>query len=92
MNRFQLKTPSEHLEKVVKQVEDEARGIAPGKPILIGESGWPSTGRQRGMAVPGVVNEAKFIRGMIQVANRHGFDYNIVEALISPGKVIWKAW
>jgi exo-beta-1,3-glucanase (GH17 family)/zinc transporter ZupT len=77
---------SEHLEKIVRQVEDEARGIAPGKPILIGESGWPSTGRQRGLAVPGVVNEAKFIRGMIQVATRHGFDYNIVEAFDQPWK------
>jgi len=77
---------SEHLEKIVKQVEDEARGIAPGKPILIGESGWPSAGRQRGLAVPSVVNSAKFIRGMIQVATRHGFDYNIVEAFNQPWK------
>ncbi|MDD2761707.1 MAG: exo-beta-1,3-glucanase [Methylomonas sp.] len=76
----------EHMEKIVKQVEDEARGIAPGKPILIGESGWPSAGRQRGMAIPGVVNEAKFIRNMIQVVNRHGFDYNIVEAFNQPWK------
>ncbi len=76
----------EHLEKVVKQVEDEARGIAPGKPILIGESGWPSAGRQRGLAVPGVVNAAKFNRDMIQVANRHHFDYNIVEAFNQPWK------
>lgn len=77
---------SEHLEKIVKQVEDEARGIAPGKPIFIGESGWPSAGRQRGQAIPGVVNEAKFIRGMIQIANQHGFDYNIVEAFNQPWK------
>lgn len=77
---------TEHLEKIVKQVEDEARGIAPGKPILIGESGWPSAGRQRGHAIPSVVNEAKFIRGMIQVANRHEFDYNIVEAFNQPWK------
>lgn len=76
----------EHLEKIVRQVEDEARGIAPGKAILIGESGWPSAGRQRGMAIPGVVNEARFIRDMIQVAKRHGFDYNIVEAFNQPWK------
>lgn len=81
-----VENSAEHLEKIVKQVEDEARGIAPGKPILIGESGWPSAGRQRGMAVPGVVNEARFIRGMIQIANRHGFDYNIVEAFNQPWK------
>lgn len=76
----------EHLEKIVRQVENEARGIAPGKPILIGESGWPSAGRQRGMAIPTVVNEAKFIRDMIQVAKQHGFDYNIVEAFNQPWK------
>ena len=34
----------------------------------------------------GGVNEAKFIRGMIQVANHHGFDYNIVEAFNQPWK------
>jgi len=50
------------------------------KPILIGESGWPAAGRQRGLAVPGVVNQARFIRSMIQLANQHHFDYNIVEA------------
>jgi len=77
---------SEHLEKIVKQVEDEARSMAAGKPILIGESGWPSVGRQRGLAVPGVVNEARFIRGLIQVAQHHGFDYNIVEAFNQPWK------
>lgn len=76
----------EHLEKIVKQVEDEARGVAPGKSILIGESGWPAAGRQRGLAVPSVVNEAQFIRGMIEVANRHHFDYNIVEAFNQPWK------
>jgi len=81
-----VENAGEHLEKIVKQVEDEARGVAPGKPILIGESGWPSAGRQRGLAIPGVVNEAKFIRDMIQVANRHGFDYNIVEAFNQPWK------
>ena len=77
---------AEHLEKVVKQVEDEARGIAPGKPILIGESGWPSAGRERGLATPSVINAAKFTRNLIQIAIRHGFDYNIVEAFNQPWK------
>ncbi|MGD0959723.1 MAG: glycosyl hydrolase family 17 protein [Methylomonas sp.] len=75
-----------HLEKIVKQVEDQARGLAPGKPILIGESGWPSAGRQRGPAIPSVLNAAKYVRGMIQVVNHHGFDYNIVEAFNQPWK------
>ncbi|CAA9889535.1 Exo-beta-1,3-glucanase (GH17 family) [Candidatus Methylobacter favarea] len=70
-----------HIERIYKHVRHEADLIAPGKPILIGESGWPSAGRQRGWAIPGIVNEAKFIRGLIKVANENGFDYNIVEAI-----------
>ena len=56
------------------------------KPILIGESGWPSAGRQRGWAVPSVVNEAKFVRSLVQLANNNHFDYNIVEAFNQPWK------
>ncbi len=70
----------EHLEKIFKQVEDIANGIAPGKPILIGESGWPAIGRQRGQAAPSVINAARYINGLADVATRHGFDYNVVEA------------
>ncbi len=69
-----------HIERIYKQVQKEADSIAPGKPILIGESGWPSAGKQRGWAIPSVVNEAKFIRGLIKVAQDNHFDYNIVEA------------
>lgn len=69
-----------HIERIYQQVQKEAYAIAPNIPILIGESGWPSEGRQRGYAQPGVVNEAKFIRGFIKVAHDNGFDYNIVEA------------
>ncbi len=69
-----------HIERIYRQVQQEADSIAPGKPILIGESGWPGVGRQRGWAVPSVVNEAKFIRKLIEVATKNSFDYNIVEA------------
>lgn len=75
-----------HIEHIYKKVREEADRIAPGKAILIGESGWPSAGRQRGFAVPSVVNEAKFIRGLINVANTNGFDVNIVEAFNQPWK------
>lgn len=75
-----------HVEKIVRQITDKARAMGVDKPILIGESGWPAIGRQRGAAVPSVVNEARFIRELIQVANRQGFDYNIVEAFNQPWK------
>ncbi len=76
-----------HVERIYKQVQQEARKIAGDKPILIGESGWPSGGKQRGFSVPSVVNEARFIRDFIQVATQNNFDYNIVEAFNQP----WKA-
>ncbi len=69
-----------HIERIYKQVRKEAETISPGKPILIGESGWPSVGKQRGWAVPSVVNEAAFIRGLLKVAADNHFDVNIVEA------------
>jgi exo-beta-1,3-glucanase (GH17 family) len=75
-----------HIERIYKQVQQEAQKIASDKPILIGESGWPSGGKQRGFSVPSVVNEARFISDFIKVANKNGFDYNIVEAFNQPWK------
>jgi len=76
-----------HIERIYKQVQKEADSISPNKSILIGESGWPSVGKQRGVSVPSVLNEAQFIRAFIKVATKNNFDYNIVEAFNQP----WKA-
>jgi len=73
---------ADHIVKNYQRIRD----AYPGKPILIGESGWPSAGRQRGPAVPSVVNEAKFIRSLVQVADKNGFDINVVEAFNQPWK------
>jgi exo-beta-1,3-glucanase (GH17 family) len=81
-----IENAAKHVEKIVKQIQDKASSMGVNKPILIGESGWPAVGRQRGSAVPSVVNEARFIRELIQVADRQGFDYNIVEAFNQPWK------
>lgn len=56
------------------------------KDILIGETGWPSEGRQRETAVPSRVNEARFIRGFVQMAERNGWHYNLIEAFDQPWK------
>ena len=79
---LKIEDTAAHIEKIYRKI----REAYPGKPILIGESGWPSAGRERGWAVPGVVNEAKFIRSLVQLANKNGFDYNIVEAFNQPWK------
>ena len=59
----------------------------PGKPILIGESGWPTRGRSRGPAVADMENGARFVRTLARISKENGFDYNVVEAFDQP----WKA-
>ena len=54
--------------------------LFPGQKIAIGETGWPSGGRWRADAAPGVVNQARFIRGFLAVAREQGFDANVIEA------------
>jgi hypothetical protein len=57
-----------------------------GKPVLIGETGWPSAGRQREGARPGRVEQAGFIRSFVRRAHGNGWDYNLIEALDQPWK------
>lgn len=56
------------------------------KDILIGETGWPSEGRQRETAVPSRANEARFIRGFVAMAEQNNWHYNLIEAFDQPWK------
>ena len=56
------------------------------KDVMIGETGWPSEGRQRETALPSRVNEAKFIRGFVTMAEQQGWHYNLIEAFDQPWK------
>ncbi|MDR0736289.1 MAG: beta-1,6-glucan synthase [Zoogloeaceae bacterium] len=57
-----------------------------GKPVLIGETGWPSAGRQREAARPGKVEQARYLRDFAQVAHAQGWRYNLMEAIDQPWK------
>ncbi|PKN08711.1 MAG: hypothetical protein CVU73_05545 [Deltaproteobacteria bacterium HGW-Deltaproteobacteria-8] len=77
------------LERVIPHMLDAHAKIAaayPGKPILIGEIGWPSAGRVRKDAVPGRVAQARFVREIINTAHERGIDYNIFELFDEPWK------
>jgi len=74
------------VEKDTVDTVERFRRLYPGKPILIGEIGWPSIGRNRGPAAVNVVNEADFVRRIARLATEHDFDYNIVEAFDQPWK------
>lgn len=56
------------------------------KPILIGETGWPSVGRQRQESQPSVVNQATYLRGFLQLAHERNWNYNLIEAIDQPWK------
>lgn len=56
------------------------------KPLLIGETGWPSIGRQRGGSMPRQINQARYLREFVQMAKNNGWNYNLIEAIDQPWK------
>lgn len=70
----------------VAAVRSEVVAEMPGKDILIGEAGWPSAGRVREGALPSPLNQARFMRGLVQLAEREGWQYNLIEAFDQPWK------
>jgi exo-beta-1,3-glucanase (GH17 family) len=58
----------------------------PGKPIVIGEVGWPSDGVAIGGAHASRVNQALFLRRFFNDARRRGLDYFVMEAFDQPWK------
>ena len=70
----------------VADVHDKFAKLFAPKDILIGETGWPSEGRQRETALPSRVNEARFIRGVVAMAEQRGWHYNLIEAFDQPWK------
>ena len=70
----------------VRDIREEfGKRFAP-KDIMIGETGWPSEGRQRETALPSRVNEALFIRGFVHMAEENGWRYNRSKPSTSPWK------
>ncbi len=58
----------------------------PGKPVLIGEVGWPSAGASVKRSRPSVVNQARFVREFLHLADEHRLDYFLMEAFDQPWK------
>lgn len=71
----------EHVTTVMDRMAGEL-----GKPLLIGETGWPSAGKQRDGARPGLVEQARYLRQFLNAAESHGWQYNVIEAYDQPWK------
>jgi exo-beta-1,3-glucanase (GH17 family)/cellulose synthase/poly-beta-1,6-N-acetylglucosamine synthase-like glycosyltransferase len=58
----------------------------PGKPVMIGEIGWPSQGASRGAASASPQAQAFFVRSFVSRASRMQLDYFLMEAIDQPWK------
>jgi glucan 1,3-beta-glucosidase len=58
----------------------------PAKEILIGETGWPSTGRMRDAALPSRTNQARVVSEILELAKNENFRVNLIEAYDQPWK------
>ena len=65
----------------------ELQAAYPGKPIVIGEVGWPSNGRQREGAIPSLENQVSFLKRFLALAREEHWNYFLIEAFDQP----WKA-
>ncbi len=74
----------DHVDAIYRRMQ----AAFPGREFLIGETGWPSEGRQRWRAVPSRVNEARFFREFMTFVERSHLPYNVIEAFDQP----WKRW
>jgi exo-beta-1,3-glucanase (GH17 family) len=71
-----------HVSHIYQHVKNELKG----KEVMIGETGWPSYGRQRQGAMPSLVNQARFIREFAVRAELEKIPYNVIEAFDQPWK------
>ena len=72
----------EYVVRRYKQLQNEFTF----KPIVLGEVGWPSQGRQRFGAYPSLQNQAKFLRQFLDQAEKNNVNYFVLEAFDQ----IWK--
>jgi exo-beta-1,3-glucanase (GH17 family) len=71
-----------HVGAIRKQVGE----IFAGKPILIGETGWPSEGRMRWGARATPSDQALVLHDLLELKKSSGFDVNLIEAFDQPWK------
>ncbi|BCR06045.1 glycosyl transferase [Desulfuromonas versatilis] len=65
---------------------DQVARAFPGKPVIIGEVGWPSAGPRWEKSEPSVVNQARFVREFLNLAAEKNYDYFLMEAIDQPWK------
>jgi exo-beta-1,3-glucanase (GH17 family) len=59
----------------------------PNKTIIVGETGWPSSGLNRGAAIPGATNQQKYLSDFLAVTSQNNIDYFFFEVFDEKWKV-----
>lgn len=72
--------PPEKAMERVETVYTQLSNAYPGKPIVLGECGWPSGGQVNGQAVPDPVSQRRFVRQLVEWARAHGVEVYLFEA------------
>lgn len=80
------KIPVERAVDYVLARYREVERAFPGKPVVLGEVGWPSEGRPRSGAVASSANQALFLREFASLADRLELDYYVIEGFDQPWK------
>lgn len=78
--------PVDHAVDHVLSIFDKVQARFPAHKVVIGETGWPTVGRDREGAIPSRVNAARFVRGVVSAAEARNVGYNVVEAFDQPWK------
>ena len=78
--------PADRAVAVALQRLAQVQARFPGKPVVIGEVGWPSAGERRGAALPSPAAQAVFVREFTARAAGMGLDYHLMEAIDQPWK------
>ncbi len=76
----------EAVDHVFARLEDVKRQF-PGKPVIIGEVGWPSNGRTSGGAEATPANQIRFLRRFLARAEQLGVTYYVMEAFDQTWKI-----
>lgn len=80
------KKPIENFDDFIVEKYSIIKNLFPNKKIYIGEIGWPSNGYNNDKAIPSLENQAKAIRGFVNLAKKNNWSYNIIEAFDQPWK------
>ncbi len=79
--------PIENAANYLLEKWNALRSKYPNKTIILGETGWPSSGKNRGNAVPSAINQKTYLSDFLSVASKNNIGYFIFEIFDEKWKI-----